>query len=213
MQLVQQPQVNALKTSDIEQENPLIWPLLSLLKKTEHSWKIHYLATQLKAQGLLMALDQDPDQDLFKRNFLLMNALFQLQQMLLPKQWLQVHAMEIKIFSHLPSDLSLAIQTDQGLREYYLNWDNYQVSGDYIREMLEQFWNRYQQHIGASTATPLDNGARLTALTVFELTSDPSKADIRKQWRRLALRWHPDRPNGNAAKFRTICEAWHVLRC
>jgi len=213
MHLVQQSQVKTLNTSEIEQDNPLIWPLLSLLKNTEHSWKIHYLATQLKAQGLLVALDQDPEQDLFKRNFLLMNALFQLQQMLLPKQWLQVHAMEIKIFSHLPNDLPLAIQIDQGLRDYYLNWENYQVSGDYIREMLEQFWNRYQQHIGASTAMPLDNNNRLTALTVFELAPDSCKVDIRKQWRLLALRWHPDRPNGDAAKFRTVCEAWHVLRC
>ncbi|MDW2036243.1 molecular chaperone DnaJ, partial [Vibrio sp. 665] len=26
------------------------------------------------------------------------------------------------------------------------------------------------------------------------------------------LRWHPDRENGDAERFRVLCEAWNVLR-
>ncbi|WP_420824019.1 hypothetical protein [Vibrio mimicus] len=26
------------------------------------------------------------------------------------------------------------------------------------------------------------------------------------------MRWHPDRDNGNAERFRILCEAWNVLR-
>jgi len=195
-----------------DQDNPLIWPLLGLLKKTDHSWKIHYLATQLKQHGLLITMDPDPNQDLFKRNFLLMNALFQLQALLLPQQWLQVQAMDIRICSCLPTDLALEIQAEQSLREYYLNWDNYQVSGDYIRQMLEQFWRRYQEHIGADNKCSANSNDKQAALIVFELPQQASQTDIRQQWRRLALRWHPDRHQGNAEKFRTICEAWQVLR-
>ncbi|MDF4599355.1 DnaJ domain-containing protein, partial [Vibrio parahaemolyticus] len=36
--------------------------------------------------------------------------------------------------------------------------------------------------------------------------------EIRRQWRKLALRWHPDRENGDAERFRVLCEAWNVLR-
>ena len=50
------------------------------------------------------------------------------------------------------------------------------------------------------------------ALRVFELDESATPRDIRKQWRRLALKWHPDRPEGDAARFREVCEAWQSLR-
>jgi DnaJ-domain-containing protein 1 len=196
-----------------KQDNPLVWPLLSLLKETNHSWKIHHLAKQLQTKGLMLTLDDNAEQDLFKRNFLLMNALFQLQGILLPEQWLQVHAMDIIILSRQPNDITTALPADQALREYYLDWDNYQVSGDYIRAILEQFWDRYQDHIGANTSKFNAALDKIPALIIFELSPQASNTEIRRQWRRLALRWHPDRASGNAAKFRRICEAWQVLRC
>jgi len=196
-----------------QQDNPLVWPLLSVLQDSQQHWKIHCLASELKQHKLLLTLDDDPEQDLFKRNFLLMNALFQLQQILLPQQWLQVQAMDIYISDTVPNDITIELTQDSVLRQYYLDWTNYDISNLVIREMLAQFWHRYEQHIGAQPPPTSSHLERITALKTFELEANASEQDIRRQWRRLALRWHPDRDNGSAEKFRQVCEAWQLLRC
>ena len=194
--------------SDTRGDNPLIWPLLSLLKASNRSWKVHHLATKLQQQGLMHHLDNDQQKALFKTNFLLMNALFELQQLLLPQHWLQVKAMEIQIFRVLPRDLLTSLKEDDALRDYYLNWLNYDTCPNIIQEMLESFWNRYEDYIGTSP-----NSMHCSqALSVFELDNDATDKQIRKQWCKLALIWHPDRPNGDAAQFRKVCEAWQTLR-
>ncbi|MGI2259014.1 DNA-J related domain-containing protein [Shewanella sp. GXUN23E] len=191
------------------QENPLIWPLLSLLQASSDSWKVHHLATALRQQGLLHDLDDNPDKDLFKRNFLLMNALYELQEMLLPGQWLQVQAMEIRLMSGPTGNMELELARDIALREYYFNWDNYDTCANVVREMLQSFWNKYQDYMGMQ---PISSMHKIKALQLLGLDVGASSRDIRRQWKRLALKWHPDRPNGDAARFRLVCEAWQVLR-
>ena len=137
-----------------------------------------------------------------------MNALFELQEILLPKQWLQVKAMEIQIFRLVPSNVNLLIMQDTSLREYYLDWNNYDTSENVVRELLEAFWSNYKSYIGLNINL-MNKG---NALRVFELDESATARDIRKQWRRLALKWHPDRPDGDAARFREVCEAWQSLR-
>lgn len=191
------------------QDNPLIWPLLSLLQSSEQSWKVHHLAQTLRQQGLLHDLDESPDKDLFKRNFLLMNALYELQEMLLPQQWLQVQAMEIKLLSVAPADIELELARDIALREYYFNWDNYDTCANVVREMLQSFWNRYQDYIGMGQEPSMH---KVKALQILGLDVGASNREVRRQWKKLALKWHPDRPNGDATKFRLICEAWQSLK-
>ncbi|MGL4712167.1 MAG: DNA-J related domain-containing protein [Shewanella sp.] len=198
----------SIQVANTKGDNPLIWPLLTVLQASSQSWKIHHLATELHTQGLIHQLDDNPGNDLFKRNFLLMNALFELQEILLPKQWLQVKAMEIQIFRLVPSNVNLLITQDTSLREYYLDWNNYDTSENVVRELLEAFWSNYKSYIGLNINL-MNKG---NALRVFELDESATARDIRKQWRRLALKWHPDRPDGNAARFREVCEAWQSLK-
>lgn len=198
----------SIRVANTKGDNPLIWPLLTVLQASNQSWKIHHLATELQTQGLIHQLDENPGNDLFKRNFLLMNALFELQEILLPKQWLQVKAMEIQIFRLVPSNVNLLIMQDTSLREYYLDWNNYDTSENVVRELLEAFWSNYKSYIGLNINL-MNKG---NALRVFELDESATVRDIRKQWRRLALKWHPDRPDGDAARFREVCEAWQSLR-
>ncbi|MBI1672971.1 DNA-J related domain-containing protein [Shewanella sp. SP2S2-4] len=198
----------SIRVANTKGDNPLIWPLLTVLQASNQSWKIHHLATELQTQGLIHQLDENPGNDLFKRNFLLMNALFELQEILLPKQWLQVKAMEIQIFRLVPSNVNLLIMQDTSLREYYLDWNNYDTSENVVRELLEAFWSNYKSYIGLNINL-MNKG---NALRVFELDESATARDIRKQWRRLALKWHPDRPDGDAARFREVCEAWQSLR-
>lgn len=201
-------QSKASSDFDASSENPLIWPLLTIIKGSQQSCQIHHLATELQLKGLLPDLDNDANKALFKRNFLLMNALYQLQEMLLPEQWLQVKAMDIQLSMQPPTDLILMLEQDIALRSYYLDWCHFETSSESIEAMFTHFWGRYEHSLGKSVHI-LD---KVKALQIFELDSTASKQDIRRQWRKLALKWHPDRASGDALKFLQACEAWQVLR-
>nr|WP_321460746.1 DNA-J related domain-containing protein [uncultured Vibrio sp.] len=191
-----------------EMENPLLWPILDLLREHPLGWKVHTLASQLSARGCLHQLDSSQDKDLFKKNFLIMNALYQLQEILYPEQWLNVQSMNIELTCTANATQTSMDQIDP-LLNYYLNWEHYEASEDEVRGLLNEFWQSYQRYIGGNCVTDMD---RTKALSLFELDSSATRADIRKQWRKLAFRWHPDRESGNAERFKALCEAWNVLR-
>jgi hypothetical protein len=196
-------------SSHREYDNPLLWPILALLNHQPQGWKVHTLAGELKTQQLMPILDDSAERDLFKRNFLIMNALYQLQEMLLPDSWLQVVAMDIQL--RRVDDLGDRLQVDASdpLRSYYTDWGNYDVSDADVKALLDDFWNRFcHANISDSSITM----QREQALGLFELPLDAAPEVIRKTWRKLALQWHPDRPNGDAERFRQLCEAWNVLR-
>eukprot|EP00756_Hemistasia_phaeocysticola_P011847 Hpha_TRINITY_DN15149_c1_g1::TRINITY_DN15149_c1_g1_i2::g.129934::m.129934/K09502/DNAJA1; DnaJ homolog subfamily A member 1 len=46
---------------------------------------------------------------------------------------------------------------------------------------------------------------------VLGLKPEADETGIKKAYRKLAARWHPDRPNGNEEKFKEIGEAYEVL--
>ena len=193
---------------DLERENPLIWPILTILQSASQSYKVHHLASELRAQGLLPDLDTDPNKALFKRNFLLMNALYQLQALLLPEQWLKIQSLDIQLVTHIPANLTLILERDIALRCYYLDWSQFETSTEEIDALFTSFWTQYA-HVTGDSLHRLDKSQ---ALKLFELNSDATNNDIRRQWRKLALKWHPDRPAGDASKFREVCEAWKILR-
>jgi hypothetical protein len=191
-------------------ENPLVWPLFEVLQELNQAWKVHTLSAYLIEKGLLKQLDESVDKDLFKRNFLIMNALYQLQTELYPEQWLQVEAMNIQLFSELETkNNQQTIDTAHPLREYYLDWINYQVEEGEVQRLLNEFWNNYRRHLGGTNASSMD---RIQALKRFGLSESATEKEIRKQWRKLAMQHHPDRESGNAEQFRVMCEAWNVLR-
>lgn len=189
-------------------ENPLLWPIMEVLRKQPSGWKVHTLSSHLSELELLPVLDGSPEKDLFKRNFLIMNALYQLQETLYPDNWLQVQAMDIvlmpqsRVFGH-------EVDHEDPLRDYYLDWHNYEVEEGEVKRLLNEFWTRYREFVGSTNGGDMD---RAKALSLFKLPHDASPTEIRKTWRKLALKWHPDRENGNSDRFRVLCEAWHVLR-
>ncbi|MBB1315121.1 MULTISPECIES: DNA-J related domain-containing protein [Aliivibrio] len=191
-------------------ENPLVWPLFEVLQELNQAWKVHTLSAYLIEKGLLKQLDESIDKDLFKRNFLIMNALYQLQTELYPEQWLQVEAMNIQLFSELETkNNQQTIDAAHPLREYYLDWINYQVEEGEVQRLLNEFWNNYRRYLGGTNASSMD---RIQALKRFGLSESATEKEIRKQWRKLAMQHHPDRESGNAEQFRVMCEAWNVLR-
>nr|WP_246225687.1 DNA-J related domain-containing protein [Vibrio agarilyticus] len=188
-------------------ENPLLWPIMGVLRKQPSGWKVHTLSTHLQQQGLLLQLDEQSDKDLFKRNFLIMNALFQLQELCYPEDWLQVEAMDIVL--HRGVGQRYVLDKLDPLREYYTSWQNYEADGGEVRRLLNEFWTRYRRHMGTSHQ---EVGDRQAALRLFELPANASATEIRRRWRKLAMRWHPDRSEGCAKRFRQLCQAWHILR-
>ncbi|CAH8233989.1 Molecular chaperone DnaJ [Vibrio aestuarianus] len=189
-------------------ENPLLWPMLEVLRKQPSGWKVHTLAANLSELGFMPVLDDSPEKDLFKRNFLIMNALYQLQETLYPEKWLQVEAMNIML---MPAQRAIhcAIDLDDPLREYYTQWHNYEANEGEVRRLLNEFWTRYRKAVGGTNDLNMN---RMNALKLFKLPAEATQLEIRRTWRKLALKWHPDRDNGNAETFRVLCEAWNVLR-
>ncbi|MCE0496062.1 DNA-J related domain-containing protein [Vibrio salinus] len=200
---------SSLAAKDSSIENSLIWPIFEVLKSSGNAWKVHILSAHLNRLGYIPELDAAPEKDVFKRNFLIMNALYQLQEILIPEYWLQVEAMNIQLFFYRHTS-SHAIDSADPLREYYLEWSNYEASEGEVKRLLNQFWEHYQSYIGGVS----DNVGltRKKALELFELDDFATPAEIRKRWRKLALKWHPDRDGGNSDTFRMLCEAWNLLR-
>jgi len=202
-------QCNIASVNEIE--NPLVWPILEVLRKQATGWKVHTLATELIELRLMPQLDSSPDKDLFKRNFLIMNALYQLQETLFPDHYVQVESMDIALLSNRGLKLNLNIESDDPLKDYYTQWSNYEAEQGEIRRLLDEFWTRYRDYVG-SEKLQVGDITRSKALKVFELKEDASDVEVRKRWRKLALKWHPDRQSGNSDHFRLVCEAWNVLR-
>lgn len=202
----QQQDISA--TFHAHMENPLLWPIMEVLKHKPSGWKVHTLAAHLNELGLIPILDPLPEKELFKKNFLIMNALYQLQETLHPDGWLQVQAMDIELMHGRYHGSTHNIDHQDPLRDYYINWVNYEADEGEVKRLLNEFWTRYRKFVGGSE---LDMD-KTRALNLFELPLDATHHEIRKRWRQLALRWHPDRDKGNTEKFQTLCEAWHVLR-
>ena len=183
-------------------DNPLIEPLLALLRQSG-SHKLHELMSRLRGDGLLPEWPLPPEQQLFRTNFLLMNALYQLQARLLSEgAWLDVSPLALQILPLDAGEAGLALRDP--LRDYYLDWQIFwQTEAAEVQALLKAFWQGY-----CSRITPLARGRALAELELEESATPPQ---IRRQWKALALRYHPDRPGGDAARFVAINLAWEQL--
>jgi len=171
--------------------NPLIDEIFCALSETNH----------------IKALDDDPQKDLFKRNFLVMNALYQLQLQLFPDYHLRIASLHIELVN-TPSHTAL-LQAEP-LRDYYLDWHNYDTSNDEIEALLDSFWQRFRQQTCVNTAklTPLQHQE---IREQWNLNTEYSLKDVQKRWRQLALKHHPDK-QGSAAVFKQIQDEYEQLK-
>jgi len=202
------PNTNLVHSHDPQMENPLVWPILEVLRHQHSGWKVHTLCGHLAELGFIPFLDGCPEKDLFKRNFLMMNALYQLQDFMYPDAWIQVQAMDIQMMNSVQASHH-QIDLEDPLRDYYTDWSNYEAEDGEVKRLLNEFWTRYKHFVGSTNGKDM---SRAKALRLFQLDDSATRFEIRKQWRRMALKWHPDRDGGDAAQFRVLCEAWNILR-
>ena len=179
--------------------NPLIDEIFELLL-TQRVWKVHTLAATLAQQGVLPPLDANPEQNLFKKNFLIMNALFELQTQLLPKH-LIISSLHIEL-----TEPSSNVATQSHLKSYYLNWENYDTSAKDIEALLDSFWQQFNPLI----KQPVEQIEPL--LKAWQLPPNFSLGMLQKRWRQLALKHHPDKQTGSACKFRQIRAEYEQLK-
>ncbi|MCF7502072.1 DNA-J related domain-containing protein [Pseudoalteromonas sp. L1] len=186
--------------------NPLIDEIFCLLIR-QPIWKVHTLASALSETNHIKALDDGPQKDLFKRNFLVMNALYQLQLQLFPDYHLRIASLHIELLN-TPSHTAL-LQAEP-LRDYYLDWHNYDTSNDEIEALLDNFWQRFAQQPCVKTAklTPFQHQEIRER---WNLNTEYSLKDVQKRWRQLALKHHPDK-QGSAAVFKQIQDEYEQLK-
>ena len=185
--------------------NPLIDEIFELIL-TQDTWMVHTLALELSKRGVVNNLDTDPYRDLFKRNFLIMNALYQLQQQLLPNQYLLVASLHIELTDN-PDKITIAAH--DSLQAYYLDWQNYDASITEVKSLLDDFWRTFR---ASPTINTLDQQQRQTLLKRWELPDDFSMQALQKRWRQLATQYHPDKQHGNAEQFKQLKNEYEQLR-
>ena len=186
--------------------NPLIDEIFELILRQD-TWMVHTLASQLQQQGSISTLDPQPERDLFKRNFLIMNALYQLQQQLQPTQHLTIASLQITLTDAKPNK---SVQQLDPLRDYYLDWHNYETSSDEINALLDDFWQRFANHKKPQQA--LDSNAYNTLLQRWQLAKQCSLKDIQKRWRQLAMQHHPDKETGDTETFKKLKSEYEQLK-
>jgi DnaJ-like protein len=210
--------------------NPLIFSILSVLKDANKPLSLYQLIKILEDQGydlINAALDgvtenSEANQlNLFRKNFIVMNALYQLK-LDFSDTGIKLFVSSLNIFlvteinsefndlSIEVNDLSIEVneEADQALSDYYLDWNNFNNTGkDEVDALLKSFWRSFNQYNKLSH----ECDKRLDSLQVLGLESKASWKDIQQTYRKLVTVYHPDK-GGNSLKFIKIREAYLILK-
>jgi hypothetical protein len=193
--------------SAVEQPlNPLLPAVLQLLRGTAAGISEYDLLKQLEALGVdFSTLSIEPDLRLFQKHFLLMNALYRLQQTLWFEEriWLTITPLHIALEANaeLAESRAVGAAANTALRDYYLDWQQLDTTdGAAVATLLNGFWQRFHA---------VD--ARADALLALQLEAGASWQQVQLQYRRLAAVAHPDR-GGDSAQFLAVREAYEILR-
>lgn len=188
------------------QHNPFIIPILNILRHATQRIGEYDLIQALERQGLDFGVADDSyPMAMFKKHFITMNALYQLQQSLRRDGvGLLISALDICIQPATSNSASteLVDEAERKVSAYYLDWRHlYETGEGDVERLLNSFWERYFS---------IEQSAQ--ALKTLELTDDSDWDEIQQQYRKLASRHHPDK-GGDASRFIAIREAYEVLRC
>lgn len=191
-------------------DNPLLIPVLQLLQSNPSGLSEYELIQALEAAPGFPELADEPELALYRKHFLVMNALYRLRDSLWAdgRQWLDISPLAIVLRSAAPSVEAAGtavsepdpLSSDAALRDYYLDWSHLaRTSSQDVQELLAAFWRRCA-----------GEDQRADALAILELPADADRAMIRRRYRQLAGRHHPDR-GGEHGHFLAIRAAYEVL--
>ncbi|MEN8168771.1 MAG: DNA-J related domain-containing protein [Pseudomonadota bacterium] len=152
---------------------------------------------------LFPKLEPDDHLGLFQSHFLLFHTLYRLRDRLHAEQRavLRISALLIELCDYQAGEAVLC-EADP-LRDYYIDLTNLDVIGEAdVVALLADFWRRMQ--LGEPQQLAI-------ALSVLELDEAADFEQVKRQYRRLVMRHHPDR-GGDTAKMHSLNEALDVLR-
>ncbi len=185
-------------------ENPLVPAVLQVLRMADRRLAIHELLHELKQVSNIPSLDDDVQLALFKLNWLMMNALYQLQSELLDEGYyltistLNIYLEPLQSSDHNGVEQQLRIEP---LRDYYLDWTHFSdTTKEEVQALLEGVWQEY-----------ISGDEQDKAYRVLGLEVDASLQMIRKTYRKLAGQYHPDK-GGDGVRFMEIRQAYEVLK-
>jgi len=194
--------------------NPIEIVILSVLKNTNEDLSLYQLMQILEESGYDLSqsnADECSEVKLFRKNFIVMNALYQIKLDLFNSGYvLFISPLKIKL---IPADVKQEVIADEeltaaALSQYYLNWDNYYlIEKKDVEALFRDFWQRFSQF--ENIQNKVDK--RLDSLLVLGLESAASWEEIQLTYRQLVNVYHPDK-GGNSHKFIEIREAYLILK-
>ena len=149
---------------------------------------------------------------LFESHFVLFNALYQLRERWRQQQlgWLQIHTLNIQLVPDVTVAFGgqsgqVAASAETALARYYLDWANLEQQTEAgVTALLAAFWRRYGEHQQSW------NREQQQALALLELQPPVTETEIRRRYRQLAMRWHPDR-GGSTEQIQALHQAMQIL--
>jgi hypothetical protein len=174
--------------------------------QSQQSFTEHQLIQGLQQQGLVAGDALRDSLTLFRCHFIVMHCLYSLRQQWRAEQRqdLTIGALHIQVVpldGHYQADNpGDALQTNDPLATYYLDLTQLSTDRIAVEELLRSFWQR----LDASEHQQRD-------LEALELTANANGSQVRQQYKRLAMRYHPDR-GGDQEQFRRISQAYERLK-
>jgi len=189
---------------DIMLNNPLLAIIRQIIETQSAGISEYDLLVKAEKSELIPVDDIAPDLALFRKHFLLMNALYQLQANFVDEgRYLFISPLVIRLESFSGNDSGSVLSDNSAefkLREYYLDWTNFEMTdeGD-VDKLLTGFWQRF-----------LSVDKRVAAMETLGLPIDAALSTVKQTYRRLASEHHPDK-GGDVVRFREIREAYETV--
>lgn len=153
----------------------------------------------------IKSVDGTDELSLFKKHFLIMNALYKLQDSYWENDQALLHISATRIYlkETTDGDTSFHPSTDNSnakLKEYYLDWGNLiEMTQQSVEQLLDEFWIKYYA---------IDK--RSDALNLLGLSTQANHKEIKTKFKNLAAKHHPDK-GGDADTFIQIRKAYEIL--
>lgn len=200
-------------------KNPLCLLILRILNNANTVVGLYDLMCDIENEGYSIVEDDElvsNELKLYRKNFIVMNSLYQLQKEM-KEQGYYLYISSLKILlvplasSHstdLAADLDVDEQAEMAMSEYYLDWSNFDMTGQQeVESLLSNFWRQYTEY----THCYDDEDKRSWYLDVLGLKSDASWEHIQLAYRQKAALYHPDK-GGTGQQFIEIREAFEFLK-
>jgi len=185
--------------------NPLLQPILDLLIAHPTGIDEYRILKTFEEHPAFANIGSEGKLPLFHKHFIVMNALYQLQQSCWKEQQqvLEITPLLNTLHQNSPSssDTQLIQAESRGPSEYYLNWENFHgTTEDDVAQLYKSFWTFLSR-----------DDKRAAALECLGLEAAAREQEITQRYRQLAKQHHPD-TGGDAKLFIKVRAAYEVLK-